>query len=47
VVRLVVFAGDGPFSGLGFTVARGKIVEMNILADPARIGRLDLTILGR
>ena len=44
---VVTFAGDEPFSVLGFTVARGKIVEMNILTDPARLQRLDLTVLAR
>ena len=35
---------DGrPFSVLGFTIAGGKIVEINILADPERLGRLDLS----
>jgi RNA polymerase sigma factor (sigma-70 family) len=34
-----------PFSVQGFTVRRGKIVEMDILADPARLAELDLTIL--
>jgi hypothetical protein len=27
---------------MGFTVARGKIAEIDILADPERLGRLDL-----
>jgi RNA polymerase sigma-70 factor (ECF subfamily) len=27
---------------MGFTVAGGKIVEIDILADPERLGRLDL-----
>ncbi|MFF8898982.1 RNA polymerase sigma factor SigJ [Streptomyces lydicus] len=37
---------DGrPFSVMGFTVAHGRIVEINILADPARLRRVDLTIL--
>jgi RNA polymerase sigma factor (sigma-70 family) len=31
-----------PFSVMGFTVANGKIVEINVLADPARLTRLDL-----
>ena len=44
---VVTFAGDEPFSVLGFTVARGKIVEMNILIDPARLQRLDLAVLAR
>ncbi|NUU22711.1 MAG: RNA polymerase subunit sigma-70, partial [Streptomycetaceae bacterium] len=34
---------DGrPASVLGFTVADGRIVAMDILADPDRIARLDL-----
>jgi RNA polymerase sigma factor (sigma-70 family) len=33
------------FSVLGFTIANGKIVEMDILADPERLSRLDLTPL--
>ena len=44
---VVTFADEQPFAVLGFTVAGGRIVEMNILSDPARIGRLDLTVLGR
>jgi RNA polymerase sigma-70 factor (ECF subfamily) len=31
------------FSVMGFTIAGGKIVEMNILADPERLRRLDLS----
>src|SRR5262245_13923891 len=30
------------FSVIGFTIAGGKVVEMDILADPARLSRLDL-----
>jgi RNA polymerase sigma-70 factor (ECF subfamily) len=33
------------FSIMGFTVRRGKIVEIDILVDPARLRQLDLTIL--
>jgi RNA polymerase sigma-70 factor (ECF subfamily) len=29
-------------SVIGFTVVGGKVVEMDILADPDRIARLDL-----
>jgi RNA polymerase sigma-70 factor, ECF subfamily len=29
----------------GFTITRGKIVEIDILADPVRLRRLDLAIL--
>ena len=39
---------DGqPFSIGAFTVRGGKIVEIDILADPERLRRLDLTILDR
>jgi RNA polymerase sigma-70 factor (ECF subfamily) len=30
---------------MGFTVRRGKIVAIDVLADPARLRRLDLAIL--
>ena len=33
------------FAVLGFTVAGGRIVEINILADPERLSRLDLSSL--
>jgi RNA polymerase sigma factor (sigma-70 family) len=37
---------DGePFSVAAFTVRAGKIVEMDFLADPARLRELDLTVL--
>jgi hypothetical protein len=37
---------DGePFSLGAITVRNGKIVEMDILADPDRLRELDLTIL--
>ena len=35
-----------PFSVGGITVRGGKIVEIDILADPERLRQLDLTILG-
>jgi RNA polymerase sigma factor (sigma-70 family) len=41
---LVAYADGRPFSVLGFTVVGDKIVEIDILADPARLGRLDLAI---
>jgi hypothetical protein len=31
------------FSVIGFTIADGRVVEMDILADPDRLGRLDLS----
>lgn len=44
---VVTFAGEEPFAVLGFTVAGGKIVELNILSDPARLRRLDLPVPAR
>ncbi len=39
---------DGrPFSVVGCTVRGGKIVEMDILADPQRLSRVDLSALDR
>jgi RNA polymerase sigma factor (sigma-70 family) len=40
---VVSFAGDEPVSVVGFTIAGGKIVEMDILTDPDRLRQLDLT----
>ena len=34
-----------PFSIMGFTVRSGKIVEIDVLADPERLRRLDLAVL--
>jgi RNA polymerase sigma factor (sigma-70 family) len=37
---------DGkPFSVLAFTVRGGKIAEIDVLNDPARLGHLDLSVL--
>src|SRR5262245_11294312 len=36
--------GGRPFSVMGFTVRRGKIVEIDILADPARLRQLDVPV---
>ncbi len=42
----VVVAPRGqPFSVMGFTVAGGKIVEIDAIADPVRLRELDLAIL--
>jgi RNA polymerase sigma factor (sigma-70 family) len=40
---LVVFDGAQPFAVLGFTIRGKKIVEIDILADPARLKGLDLS----
>jgi RNA polymerase sigma-70 factor (ECF subfamily) len=42
---LVAAPRGQPFSVLGFTVRGGQIVEIDILADPARLRRLDLGVL--
>ncbi len=42
---LVCTLAGKPYSVMGFTVSAGKITEIDILADPERIGRLDLTRL--
>jgi RNA polymerase sigma-70 factor (ECF subfamily) len=43
---IVSWAADGrPFSVMGFTVAGGKLVEIDILANPVRLRRLDLSDL--
>jgi RNA polymerase sigma factor (sigma-70 family) len=45
-IGLVSRRPDGRlFSVLGFAIAGGKIVEIDILADPERLGRLDLSAL--
>ena len=42
----VVVARRGrPLAVAGFTVAHGQIVEIDLLADPARLRELDLTVL--
>jgi RNA polymerase sigma-70 factor (ECF subfamily) len=42
---IVVARGGRPLAVAGFTVARGRIVEIDVLADPARLRELDLTVL--
>jgi RNA polymerase sigma-70 factor (ECF subfamily) len=44
-IGLVTTRDGQPFSVGGFTVRGGRIVEMDWLADPARLRELDLTIL--
>lgn len=45
-VGLLVRRHDGRlFSVIGFTIANGRIAEMNILADPDRLSRLDLSAI--
>lgn len=43
-IGVVTRLPDGrPFSVIGFTIAGGRVVEMDILANPERLGRLDLS----
>ena len=44
-VGLVSAPGGRPFSVLAFTIRDGRIVELDILADPARLAALDLKVL--
>ena len=44
-VGMVTTRDGRPFSVGGFTVRDGKIVAMDILADPERVAQLDLTVL--
>jgi RNA polymerase sigma-70 factor, ECF subfamily len=44
-VGIVSFRGGRPFSVLGFTVTDGRIVAIDVLGDPRRLSRLDLTML--
>ena len=42
---IAVFAGDRPFAVLAFTVRGERITEIDILADPARLARIDFSVL--
>jgi RNA polymerase sigma factor (sigma-70 family) len=42
---VVVVRRGRPLAVAGFTVAHGQIVEIDLLADPARLRELDLTVL--
>src|SRR5215471_7938773 len=42
---VVVTVGGLPVAIIGFTVSRGKIVEIDAIADPERLRRLDLSVL--
>jgi RNA polymerase sigma factor (sigma-70 family) len=45
-VGLVWAPGGRPRIIFGFTITRGKIVEIDLVADPERLHELDLAILG-
>jgi RNA polymerase sigma-70 factor (ECF subfamily) len=42
---VVVMLDGEPFGVIGFTVSRGKVVEINGMLDPERIRELDLSVL--
>ena len=37
--------GGEPFSVMGFTIRGNRIVEIDVLRDPVRLSRLDLTVI--
>jgi RNA polymerase sigma factor (sigma-70 family) len=43
---VVVTVGGRPFAVLGFTVAHGRIVEIDAIADPERVGKIAAAVLG-
>jgi RNA polymerase sigma factor (sigma-70 family) len=45
-VGLMWASGGRPRVVFGFTIVRGKIVEIDMVADPERLGQLDLALLG-
>ena len=42
---LAVFTGDRPYAVLAFSIRNERIVEIDILADPDRLARIDFTVL--
>ena len=44
-VGTVTLRDGRPFAIAGFTIRNRRIVEMDVLADPERLGQLDLTVL--
>jgi RNA polymerase sigma-70 factor (ECF subfamily) len=43
---VVEMAGGRPLAVMAFTVTDGRIAEIDILTDPERLDRLDLTVTG-
>ena len=43
---VVVTLGGQLYGVMGFTVARGKIVEIDVIIDPERLRRVDVAVLG-
>jgi RNA polymerase sigma-70 factor (ECF subfamily) len=44
---VVITANGHPVSVMGFTVAHGKVVSIDVLADPDRLNQLDLAFLSQ
>jgi hypothetical protein len=44
-VGTVATVGGDPVAIIGFTVSRGKVVEIDVIADPDRLLRLNLAVL--
>jgi RNA polymerase sigma-70 factor (ECF subfamily) len=42
---VVITFGGQPIAVMGFTISRGKIVEIDAVADPERLRRLDLAVI--
>jgi hypothetical protein len=42
---VVIAAAGRPFAVVGFTVRHGRILEIDIFADPNRLNQLDLAVL--
>jgi hypothetical protein len=42
---MVAIRDGKPFAVMGCTVSEGRIVEMDVLADPERLRELDLAVL--
>ena len=43
---VLITVGGRPFAVMGFTVAEGKIVEIDAIADPERVRRIAAAVLG-
>jgi RNA polymerase sigma-70 factor (ECF subfamily) len=43
---MVITVHGGPFAVMGFTVADGKIIEIDAIADPERVRRIAAAVLG-
>ena len=43
---VVITIAGRPFSVMGFTVADGRIVEIDAIVDPERVARIAASVLG-